>query len=127
MRDHPVSMKIALLVAFVAFVTPVHAKDPTGRYANSPNAAWFASQHNANGNWCWDGADAHIYDGDYKINADGSVTMPAEGGGMLTLPAWQVLPYNPADPNPTGQAVWWYAGGQPTEHSSYCFALGPLT
>jgi hypothetical protein len=103
------------------------ADDPTGQYADNPWGKWFASQHNANGNWCCDGADGHIYDGDYSINADGSVTMPDGMGGTFTLPAELVLPYNPTDPNPTGHAVWWYAAGQPNRVGSYCFALGPLT
>ena len=127
MRDLPAGAIIALLISFGAFESPVYGMDPTGKYANSPNAAWFASQHNANGNWCCDGADAHLYFGAYAINADGSVTMPMDDGTKITLPAWQVLPFNPVAPNPTGTAVWWYASGEPTLAGSYCFALGPLT
>jgi hypothetical protein len=124
MRDHPVSLKIALLVAFVAFVTPVHANDPTGQYANSPNAAWFGRQHNADGSWCCDGADGHLYYGAYAINADGSVTLPLDSGDTLKIDAVKVLPFNPTDPNPMGTAVWWYGS---TPAATYCFALGPLT
>jgi hypothetical protein len=105
------------------------AQDPTGKYANSPNAEWFARQHNAQGGYCCSGADAHLYYGAYTINGDGSITMPLEDGTKLTIEPGKVLPFNPADPNPTGTAVLWYNGVLTSVESVnlYCIALGPLT
>lgn len=97
------------------------------RISTDPNVgAWLARQYNALGNWCCNGADAHVFDGDYALHADGSVTLQMPDG-PVTLPAWQVLPYSPTDPNPTGQPIWWYAGTMSTAAGSYCFAVGPLT
>ena len=122
-------MKLIPLALLAAIITsPAIAQDPTGKYANSPNAAWFGRQHNAAGSWCCNNADGHIYDGDYTLNADGSVTIPSEGGGIINVETWKVLPFNPADPNPTGHAVIWYQGANlSAETYVYCFAIGPLT
>lgn len=94
----------------------VLAKDD-GRYANSPNKKWFSEQRNSAGMWCCDEADGHFYEGDYKINPDGSVE--AEGH---QIEAYKVL----KDANPTGKAVWWYTEN-PYGRVTYCFAPGSLT
>lgn len=97
-------------------------------YAQGSNSGWFSRQHNADGGYCCDGYDGHIYDGAYTINADGSVSIPMQDGSILTMPSGKVLPFNPADPNPTGQAVIWYNGSMASANSlsAFCFALGPL-
>lgn len=103
------------------------AADSTGKYANSPWADWFGRQHNADGGYCCTNFDGHVYDGDYLLNADGSVTLPLKEGGAIEIPAGRVLQWNPEDPNPTGSAVLWY-GGQALAATTfvYCFAVGPL-
>lgn len=103
------------------YAVAAQARDPDGRYANSPHAGWYHDQHNARGDWCCDESDGHPYFGDWKIADDGSVTVMLDGKSHK-LPAYMVL----KGPNPTGHAVWWYtdAGG---EHRDYCFAPGSLT
>lgn len=90
------------------------ARDPTGKYANSPLAHWYKDQHNSIGQWCCDESDAHPYFGDYAVNSDGSVTVDGEN-----IPKEKVL----SGPNPTGAAVWWFleSGGN---KQTYCFAIG---
>lgn len=98
-------------------VLPASAKDPTGKWANSPNAQWYGEQHDGNGQWCCDQSDAHPYEGGYTLNKDGSVTL--DNGVMVA--AYKVI----TKPNPNGgQPVWWYT--QPTTNGTYCFALGTL-
>lgn len=92
------------------------AKDD-GRYANSPNKKWFSEQKNEAGMSCCDEADGHIYEGDYKINPDGSVE--AEGH---KIEAYKVLKTH----NPTGKAVWWYIENG-YGRTTYCFSPGSLT
>lgn len=110
----------AICVGIFAF-TPALARDPDGRYANSPNAEWFKSQHNAQGQWCCDSADGHPFYGDYKINEDGSVTL-VDGGKEYKLPSYMVLKVA----NPTGAAVWWFLDGY-GRRMSFCFAPGTLS
>jgi hypothetical protein len=101
-----------ILVAGAAF-----ARDPDGRYANSPLKEWYHEQHNSAGQWCCDEADGHPYDGDYTLNPDGSVTI-----GKETIEADKVL----KQPNPTGHAVWWYIDNN-YGRTTYCFIPGALT
>ena len=112
----PRAMRYAILVLLL-FCTLAQARDPDGRYANSPFHRWYESQHNANGQWCCDQSDAHPYYGDYAVNADGSVTAEGqkiEKGKVLT------------GPNPTGHAVWWFVDVGGGRHT-YCFAPGTLS
>lgn len=101
---------------------PATAKNADGQWDNAPNAAWFANQHNAQGGYCCDGSDAHLFYGNYTMNPDGSVSVRIPDGELLIQPG-NVIPYNPADPNPTGTAVWWYGD---TPQKTYCFAIGTL-
>jgi len=98
--------------------------DPTGKYANSPNAAWFSRQYNSQHGYCCTMADAHLYYGPYDVQADGSVTIPLVNGTKRSVESGKGLEFNPDDPNPTGTAVWWYSSI--TEAGTYCFALGSL-
>lgn len=97
--------------------------------AEIDNPGWYGRQHNAQGGYCCSAADGHIYDGDYALNADGSVTIPAPMGGTINIETGKVLAFNPADPNPTGHAVIWYTGVLSAETTAniYCFAIGALT
>lgn len=108
---------IAVLTT-LAILDKAHAK---GVYPPGPIANWFQSQHNANGGWCCDQADGHLFYGDYKINNDGSVDVTDNDGKSYHITKDMVL----TGPNPTGAAVWWYlqyakAGPKYT----YCFAIG---
>jgi hypothetical protein len=106
---------------FLFMLLPAFARDPDGRYAGSPYAEWFKSQHNEKGEWCCDKSDGHYYDGAYTLNQDGSVTI-GTGKDATTLQSYMVLKH----PNPTGRAVWWYIDGYGSR-MSYCFAPGSLS
>lgn len=110
-----------VLLAFAILISRADARDPTGKYANSPNAAWFKAQHNSQGEWCCDESDGHPFYGEYTFNADGSVTAH-DGGIEYKIDKYKVL----TGANPTGSPVWWFidvAGGRMT----YCFAPGTLS
>jgi len=110
-------------VALCALYTVMaQARDLDGRYAHSPHAEWFKSQHNSQGQWCCDEADGHRFYGEYAINKDGSVTAYDEGK-KFDLPSYMIL----AGANPTGTAVWWFTTDHDGERRSYCFAPGSLT
>ncbi len=113
----------AVALAILSASAPAHAHF-MWLAADDPVKLWLGRQHDANGSYCCDGTDAFIYDGPHTINADGSVTIPLPSGELKVIDPYKVLPFNPADPNPTGQAVWWHSDGY---GSTYCFALGPLT
>jgi hypothetical protein len=108
-----------ILALCVLFAGPVHARDPDGRYADSPFKEWFKSQHNEQGAWCCDESDGHLFDGDYTINSDGSVNTEVEGH-KVWIPHAKVL----KGPNPTGSAVVWYRAYDAGEPSVYCFSPG---
>lgn len=98
-------------------------RDPDGRYATAPYHQWFESQHNSRGGSCCADADGHEYDGQYRLNQDGSVTVEWQGKPH-TIDAWKVLMDSK---NPTGHAVWWYLIGPRGDLNDYCFAPGSLT
>ncbi|WP_407146219.1 hypothetical protein [Bradyrhizobium sp. ORS 86] len=111
-------LKSLILAGTLALAaSPLFARDPDGRYANSPLHSWYESQHNSVGQWCCNEADGHAYFGDYTVKEDGSVV--ADGH---TIEAYKVL----SGPNPTGHAVWWF-----TENAygrmTYCFIPGSMT
>lgn len=120
---------VAMCAALVLVAGQALAQDPTGRYVNSPNAEWYGRQYSAVGGYCCTSADGHPYYGDYTLNADGSVTIPAPMGGTITIEASKVLPFNLKDPNPTGAPVLWYLGTLTADMTGniFCFAIGPLT
>ena len=108
---------VATIIILALAWSQAYPKDLDGRYADSPNKEWFESQHNSTGQWCCNEADGHLYDGDYKLNQDGSVQV-----GDEKIESYKVL----KGPNPMGQAVWWYietAFGRTT----FCFIPGSLT
>lgn len=109
------------VACMLLILAPAFGRDPDGRYAGSPYAEWFKSQTNEQGQWCCDKSDGHYYDGDYKLNEDGSVTI-GTGKDASTLPSYMVLKH----PNPTGRAVWWYLDGY-GGRMSFCFAPGTLS
>lgn len=108
--------------ALLLMLAPAFARDPSGVYANSPNKKWFSEQHNERGTWCCDESDGHRFDGDYRLNEDGSVTIH-DAGQTYNLPSYMVLKGS----NPTGGAVWWFTQDYHGKRTSYCFAPGSLT
>jgi hypothetical protein len=106
-----------LIILFGLLASSAYARDPDGRYANSPHKEWFENQRNSAGMHCCAESDGHPYFGDYKLNEDGSVTI-----GNETIEAYKVLKGH----NPTGHAVWWY---NENDHgkTTYCFIPGTLS
>ena len=87
-------------------------------YANSPNRAWFAQQHDGKGWSCCDHADAHaVYD---AYISHGKWYVPVEGVH------YEIQPHQLLDgPNPTGHAIIWYDGAG--DHVTiFCFSPGPM-
>jgi hypothetical protein len=119
----PASIVLGFLLLWGLMIVGAFARDPDGRYANSPNRSWFEAQHNSHGGSCCADADGHPYDGEYTLNKDGSVTLQWQGKPH-TIDAWKVLKDSS---NPTGHAVWWYLLGPNGQMQDYCFAPGPLT
>jgi hypothetical protein len=108
-------MRLALAAIAALCVAPALAR---GTH-DGGNAAWFSAQYNHNGEWCCDVSDGHEFDGNYVVNANGSVTIETDDGDR-TLPAYMVL----SGPNPTGHAVWWFTESPIVGHHDYCFAPG---
>lgn len=105
------------VVAYLALLIFPASPEWKGERTDAAQAAWFAAQHNKQGDWCCDKSDGHWYEGDYTFNGDGSVTLKlAEGDHHID--AYKVLD----NPNPTGRAVWWHNGAG----KDYCFAPGTL-
>lgn len=109
-----------LLLAALLSPHPAAARDYRGP-AHPKVRQWYRQQHNALGQWCCDESDGHRYDGDYRINEDGSVTLFL-ATGPRTLPEYMVL----KGPNLAGHPVWWFLDTGAT-HTDYCFAPGTLT
>lgn len=107
-------MRLLVALLLVLSVSPAFARWKAEYALASPEIReWFRNQHDRRGNWCCDEADGSRYDGDYKLNGDGSVTL-ADG---RRVEAEKVL----TGPNPTGHAVLWHYG-----KVIYCFAPGTL-
>jgi hypothetical protein len=87
-------------------------------YADAPNHAWFAQQHDREGWSCCDRGDAHpAYDAYIR---QGNWYVPIDGTHHQIKPS-QLLD----GPNPTGHAVVWYDGAG--DHVTiFCFAPGPM-
>lgn len=114
---------VGFVLAALFSVRPAKARDSEQWKDRSANIVeWFKSQHNSAGQWCCDEADGHAYDGDYSLNADGSVTVELAGKPHV-IPKQMVL----SGSNPTGHAVWWFIDTVAYGHVDYCFAPGSLT
>ncbi len=87
-------------------------------FANAPQAAWYAQQHDKEGWSCCNRGDAHpVYDAYIER---GKWYVPI-GGTYHEVQPHQVLD----GPNPTGHAVVWY-DGDGNHVTIFCFAPGPL-
>lgn len=127
MTRHVISTAVAALIgsAIIAAVAMLLAPIPV----HAQGDGWWSRQYRSDGGYCCQSSDGHTYWGDYTLNPDGSISMPVEGGGTLTIAAGKVLPFNPTDPNPTGAAALWYRGALAAGDGDnvYCFSIGPLT
>lgn len=115
-------MKQAWVIASVALfmVSGALARNINGEYDNSPNHQWFEQQTNADGRSCCGSADGQVYDGNYTMNNDGSVTLDLDAG-PYQIAASNVL----KGPNPTGHPIWWHNDYNGVI-TTYCFSPGTL-
>jgi hypothetical protein len=113
--------RIIVLGAFLCLATSsVMARDPTGKYANSPLASWFEAIHNQIGAYCCKNADgAPVEDGDWDIKKDHYWV-------RLNL-GWQMVPDDAlvTESNRFGKAVvWLYDDLNSTSTQIRCFMPG---
>lgn len=112
--------KLFVALAALSISTTAIARDPDGRYAQSPLKPWFDSLRSGKGPCCSD-ADGYVVkevdweskDGHYRVRLDGK---------WIDVPDDAVL----TQPNLYGQTMVWpmrYDG----EVSIRCFIPGPLT
>jgi hypothetical protein len=116
----PVVVAIALAIALAA-MTVAHARDPGGRYADSPLKQWFDGLQSRQGPCCsfadgisvqdvdWDTQEGH-----YRVRLDGR---------------WIVVPDDAVvrGPNRFGPAVVWPYKGRGGETLIRCFIPGTLS
>ncbi len=115
----PLRVGFAALL-LVAVVQPAQARDPDGRYANSPLKQWFDSLRSGKGPCCSD-ADGSVVadvdweskDGHYRVRLDGSwIDVPDEA--LIT------------EPNRAGRTMVWPIRGS-TGITIRCFMPGSMT
>jgi hypothetical protein len=96
------------------------ARDPTGKYANSPLASWFEAIHNKMGAYCCKNADGiPVEDSDWDVKKDHYWV-------RLNL-GWQMVPDGAlvTEPNKFGRAVvWLYDDLNNTSMQIRCFMPG---
>ncbi len=99
----------AVLLAVLLAILPItaqlaHARDPDGRYANSPLHAWFEQLASKKGRCCSDAdgralsdVDWTSHDGHYRVQIDGEwvdvpddalITEPNRAGRTMVWPTW---------------------------------------
>lgn len=104
--------------ALLAFAMPAFARDPAGRWRNSPYHDWFTHAQNKWGEACCADSDAHVLlDGDWRMTGKGySVRL---GKTWYQIDRDQVI-YG----NPTGRPVVWYYSSTANGPIIYCFSPG---
>jgi hypothetical protein len=111
---------IALLLA-----TPALARDPDGRYANSPLKPWFDSLKSGKGPCCSDADGSAVTDADWDTK-DGHYRVRLEGQ-WWDVPDEAVI----TEPNRAGRTMVWpipYRGlGELIRMEIRCFMPGSMT
>ncbi|MGC1563776.1 MAG: hypothetical protein WA820_28555 [Bradyrhizobium sp.] len=99
--------RIRLLLAIATLLAagqPAHARDPEGKYANSPLHGWFEQLASKKGRCCSDAdgmsladVDWKSHDGHYRVQIDGEwvdvpddavVKEPNRAGRTMVWPTW---------------------------------------
>jgi hypothetical protein len=100
---------ICLIVAVLLLTIPALARDPDGRWAQSPNADWFKSKKSPKtGIGCCSISDAVLVDEDIRYDEQGIGHYWAQwkgSGGYLLVPDEVVI----HEPNFNGSPVVWWA------------------
>lgn len=109
---------VALMLPLVSY--PGHARDPDGRYANSPLKQWFDSLRSGKGPCCSDAdgsavsdVDWESHEGHYRVRLDGQ---------WLDVPDEAVI----TEPNRVGRTMVWPIRGY-LGISIRCFMPGSMT
>ncbi|WP_442868453.1 hypothetical protein [Bradyrhizobium sp. CCBAU 51627] len=111
-----------LLAALVFSMSFAHARDPDGRYANSPLHDWFESLHSEKGPCCSDADGRVLKDVEWKTSSDGKHYRVYIDGEWVDVPDGAVL----TQPNLFGKTMVWpyYLDGHPIIR---CFIPGTMT
>lgn len=114
-----------IALAAVLLITPATARDPDGRYANSPLKSWFDNLKSGKGPCCSDADGTALSDVDWETK-DGHYRVRIEG-------QWWDVPDDAVikGPNLSGRTMVWpvYLRG-PTQQflvQIRCFIVGPGT
>ena len=109
---------VVLLLPFASY--PGHARDPDGRYANSPLKQWFDSLKSGKGPCCSDADGSAVSDVDWETKA-GHYRVRLEGE-WLDVPDDAVI----TEPNRVGRTMVWPLRGWGGV-SIRCFMPGSMT
>lgn len=109
----------------VSGITMAFARDPDGRYANSPLKPWFDSLRSGKGACCSDADGTALSDVDWE-SKDGHYRVRIEGQ-WFDVPDAAVI----TEPNRAGRTMVWpiykRAVGAPLEVEIRCFMPGSMT
>jgi hypothetical protein len=117
--------KKAMVIGFAALLLPLvshpgHARDPDGRYANSPLKQWFDSLRSGKGPCCSDADGSAVSDVDWE-SKDGHYRVRLDGQ-WLDVPDEAVI----TEPNRVGRTMVWPIHGY-LGISIRCFMPGSMT
>lgn len=109
---------LSVMLVLSLAMSSAMARDPTGKYANSPLASWFEAIHNKMGAYCCNNADGTpVQDGDWDIKNHYWV--------RLNL-GWQMVPDGAlvTESNKFGKAVVWLYDDLNKTSQIRCFMPG---
>jgi hypothetical protein len=109
---------VAMLTAAAAY--PAHARDPDGRYANSPLKQWFDSLKSGKGPCCSDADGTAVSDVDWE-SSNGHYRVRIEGE-WVEVPDDAVI----TEPNRVGRTMVWPIRGY-GGLTIRCFMPGSMT
>ncbi|MEH2560388.1 hypothetical protein [Bradyrhizobium sp. AZCC 2289] len=118
-------MRMPLSIALAAMLTaaaayPAHARDPDGRYANSPLKQWFDSLKSGKGPCCSDADGTAVSDVDWE-SSNGHYRVRIEGE-WVEVPDDAVI----TEPNRVGRTMVWPIRGY-GGLTIRCFMPGSMT
>jgi hypothetical protein len=118
-----------LIVLAFGWLTPVKAapgwQNRVQPISDDPSVEpWIDAQTNSDGGSCCLTADAHVFNGDYELRADGSVDINVNGS-TINIDAFKII----LTPEPPGlnEAILWYSGVDPSQYDIWCFHPAALT
>jgi hypothetical protein len=109
-----------MALLFISSAPLVHARDPDGRYANSPLKQWFDNLRSGKGPCCSDADGTAISDADW-VSRDGHYRVRIEGE-WVDVPEEAVI----TEPNRAGRTMVWPIRGY-GGLTIRCFMPGSMT